>query len=124
MFHGTSEEKLKKIFEEGLFVADSFVYLTDKLKMARLFAKQNAEKPVVLRVRVTDTSRLHPDLNMYDTPTKELTKRYRVGIDDPLWGSVRGPHDPSDWKTSLKEVNSVIYDGRIPPKDILGWDYA
>lgn len=129
LYHGTNLGWFRRhISKEGL---RNPVYLTNDFDMAFLFARQGVcpstprlGPPVILEVRIPDPSRLRPDLNIYDEPTESLTKRYRVGIDDSLWeaveaGRVEAPRDDEDWETSLSAVNSVWYDGRIVPRDIV-----
>lgn len=122
LYHGTSTRFLAEILGKGLRPGSGFIYLSDDPRMAEHFARQTGEGPVVIVVRVRDTSHLGPDLNMYHEPPDWLTEKYGVGTDYPLWGAVAGPKHEGDWQTSLKEVNSVTYDGRIPSKDVeFGW---
>ncbi len=108
-------------------------YLTKDSWVKKWFAQRSADedgsRPVLLKVRVEDTSKLRPDIEMYEEPLSSIIRRYtdrdlaQVTAED--WnnmitqGVVPYPKNDRDWETSLKAVRSVWYSGRITPEDIL-----
>lgn len=118
-YHGTRESRIPAIEKEGL----KKPFLSDQEELANEFTYPGEEAIVVLDLTEEDLLHLRPDARMYRDPTPFLLWKYKMDretfLDQEGEPHIPRPSHSSDWRTSLKAVHSVIYDGAIPPDRIV-----
>lgn len=124
LFHGTSTHYIDKIKRFGL----DKPYLTDLQPMAEYFAQENVQlrgqTPLVLEVRVPETTKLRADFAMYRDPLSWVKEAWGVDTDDEWAQLVQSGELPyarseREWRRSLVGVHSVWYNGVIPFSNVL-----
>lgn len=136
--HGTSTIYLPLIETQGL----KDPYLTDQEKMAAYFAdtatiidpptrdlikslglSTKNNRPIVLQVAVYDPKKLRVDREMWAEPLDFVKREHDIERDQEWYeamkeGYIETPENDFDWRTSLKIVHAVKYEGTILPKHL------
>lgn len=125
LFHGTSDQHLDAIQEEGL---EPGACLTDRLDIAEYYADEAAEEtggePVVLHVEVNETH-LHADVAAIEEPVMQQARYQEMAIstdrntDECVWAAAETAcrqEGVENWaelsgSASLELVNSCQFSG-------------
>lgn len=125
VFHGTTEKYLPEIMKKGLIPNSNVsnwdievtginsqnkrpIYLTTDFNVAKSHAinasEKNGSKPVVLKIKIPDMSKIDYDFDSFNNET------------DPNF-DVKNQY--KQMYSSVRESGLMAYDGRIPPSHIL-----